>query len=43
MYKIQIKHTQGTETRINQNLYDSSDNSNRVRSVSSITVMEISV
>ena len=42
-YKIQIKHTQGTETRINQNLYDSSDNSNRVRSVSSITVMEISV
>ena len=41
-YKIQIKHTQGTETRINMNLYDSTDNVNRVRSVSSITVMEIS-
>jgi len=42
-YKIQILHPQGTETRINMNLYDSSDNINRVRSVSSITVMEVSV
>ena len=40
-YKIQILQNQGTETRINMNLYDSADNANRVRSVSTITVMEV--
>ena len=41
-YKVQARHTQGSEVRLNMNIHDSSDNANRVRSASCITLLEVS-